>query len=324
VNRFDPEVHTMMRFAERGAPICAAALLSCVIAACRTSTATGAAAPRTPAPAPVAVDAAESRAVVALDTPPRVVVMPSGNAYLVLGAGPEQRAGALTCDVLYLAGDSAGELALPDAQGRLALVASEFVAAFAPIIEVSHVDHMSVTAVFGRPGARATVQRLWFVRDVAGWRSEPAASEHGVAQFPRVVVSLVRDPLEEASARAAAAEFIADADRGDYDAAWARTSALVKATMSRVDFDRTLSQRATPNGDDGTDLYVSFAAPPDRFLPGAIMELWAAHQTAKGPVVETLAVRLDDDMEWRVVGIVQVARTPAPQAEPGALQAAAF
>jgi hypothetical protein len=48
-------------------------------------------------------------------------------------------------------------------------------------------------------------------------------------QVPAVHAEVVRDPDEEAGARETAAEFITDADRADYDAAWAKTSARVKA-----------------------------------------------------------------------------------------------
>jgi hypothetical protein len=244
--------------------------------------------------------------------PARVLVMPSGKAYLVLRVGGEQRGGVAACDVLYLAGDDGAELTRPETQERLVAVAREFLTAFAPIAEAASVARLSVTAMFGRPGASAAVQRLWFVRQPAGWRAEPDATERGVAQVPSIGVSVVRDPDEEHGARSAAAEFLSDADRADYDAAWARTSALVKAAMSRADFERILAARPRSSGDDDGDLYVTFSAPVDRFLPGANMEAWVARQTPGGPILETLALRLDDDMEWRVAAALQLTRTPAP------------
>jgi hypothetical protein len=134
-----------------------------------------------------------------------------------------------------------------------------------------------------------------------------------VAQVPAIDTPVVRDPNEEARARDAAAEFISDADRADYDAAWAKTSALVKAVISRAEFERRLA--ALPRADAGRDgkLYLAFSAAMDRFLPGAFMEAWLARESSDGVAIEALALRLDDDMEWRIAGVLKAipARAPA-------------
>jgi hypothetical protein len=252
--------------------------------------------------------------VPAAAAPTRVVVMPSGHAYLVLSVEPEQRDDALTCEVLYLAGDDAVELARPGAQERVAAAAREFLAAFAPLVEIAPVERFSVTAMFGKPGRSGAFERLWFARAEGAWQPEAGASERAVAQVPPIPINVLRDPDKEASAHATAAEFISDADRADYDAAWAKTSAVVKAFMSRADFERTLSERARPRGDENGKLYLSFPVQADRLLPGSNVEAWVARETAGGPIVETLALRLDDDLRWRVAAVVQLRRTAAASA----------
>jgi len=231
--------------------------------------------------------------------------MPSGDAYLVLRAGPERLADGIAWDVLYLAGhDGGAELARRDAQDRLAAIAHDLLEAFRPIAELGDVDRFSVTAAFGKPGGSAAVERLWFRRDAATWHAD--AAERGSAQLPAVDTDIAREPHEEASARDAAAEFIADADRADYDAAWAKTSARIKAVMSRVEFERNLAAIRAVESDHDRKLFVSFSVPVEPFLPGATMVAWVGRATDDGPAVETLELRLDDDMEWRVSGVVKL------------------
>jgi hypothetical protein len=237
--------------------------------------------------------------------------MPSGEAYFVLRAGPERLADGIAWDILYLAGyDGGAELGRPDAQDRLAAIAHDLLEAFRPIAELGQVDRFSVTAAFGKPGGSAAVERLWFRRDAATWHAE--AAERGSAQLPAVNADIAREPQEEASARDAATEFLADADRADYDAAWAKTSARVKAMMSRVEFERHLAAIRAVESDDDRKLFMSFSVPVERFLPGANMVAWVGRATEDGPAVETLELRLDDDMEWRVAGVVHlVAAAPS-------------
>jgi hypothetical protein len=311
-----------------------AALLASVAAACRAPTLASATSPRTVPPggeakqndrADTAAGTGEhGAAAAAIEAPPRVVVMPSGEAYLVLRAGLEQVADGIVWDVLYLAGYDPAELAPPDAQGRLAAFAQDLLEAFRPIADLAQVDRFSVTAAFGKPGGSAVVERLWFRRDAATWRADAAAAERGAAQLPKVETDVAREPREEASARDAAAGFISDTDRADYDAAWEKTSARVKAMMSRVEFERHLAAIRAVESDDERKVFVSFSVPVERFLPGANMVAWVARTTDDGPAVETLELRLDDDMEWRVSGVVQlIAPAPSemrPQAQSSAIE----
>jgi hypothetical protein len=70
-----------------------------------------------------------------------------------------------------------------------------------------------------------------------------------------------------------------------------------------------------PRADAGRDgkLYLAFSAAMDRFLPGAFMEAWLARESSDGVAIEALALRLDDDMEWRIAGVLKAipARAPA-------------
>ena len=56
-------------------------------------------------------------------------------------------------------------------------------------------------------------------------------------------------------------------------------------------------------------LYLSFPA-TERFLPVSSIEAWLARDTAEGSGVQALTMRLDDDMEWRVAGVVDVSVAP--------------
>jgi hypothetical protein len=251
-------------------------------------------------------DAGTATTTEVVELRPTVLVMPSGVAYLVLRAGPEQRGGALTWSILYLAGHDPAELAQPDARPRVAAVERDLVAAFGPIADLTRVERLSVTAIAGTRGANAAVERRWFTREAGGWRAEAAATERTVTQLPALEPA-AREPDHEASARELAAAFISDADRADWDAAWAKTSAVVRASVSRVEFERYLQSTPRARSARGGALYLSFPVLPQRFLPGANIVAWIARETVADPAVATLELRLDDDVEWRVSGIVVLA-----------------
>jgi hypothetical protein len=235
--------------------------------------------------------------------------MPSGDAYLVLGAGPEQRMGGDAWNVLYVAGDDPAELERPETRARLASVAAEFVGAFQPMAELAKVQRLSVAALFGTPGGSGVIEQRWFARGAGPWRADGAPRQHAVEQVPTIDGKLVRERQEEAAARDAAVEFISDARRADYDAAWARTSAFTKTTMSRAEFDRHLASMRPVEVPRDAKLYLSFPA-TERFLPGSFVEAWLARETADGSGVQALTLRLDDDMEWRVAGLLDVSVAP--------------
>jgi hypothetical protein len=71
-----------------------------------------------------------------------------------------------------------------------------------------------------------------------------------------------------------------------------------------------------PASDAG--LYLSFPA-AERFVPGSFMEVWLARDAADGAGVQSLTLRLDDDMQWRVAGVMDVSAAPPPSvlASPG-------
>ena len=298
----------------------AAAALCCVVLACRTTTGSGslrreegggveaqatAAAPATPEPAPTTIE---------VDARPTVLVTPSDDAYLVLRAVPERRADGLALDVVYLAAADVAELARPERSRRLAASARDLVRAFGTIAEVAQAKRVSVSAVFGAPAGAAEVHRLVFTREPAGWRQEEAEGPDAAARLPPFSAEVVRDPAEEAGARRAAEAFISDVDRADYDAAWTKASAVVKAAMSRVEFQRRLDALPRAGDESGEVPYISFSLPMLRFLPGALIVAWIERATAVGTALEMLVLRLDDDMEWRVAGIAELTEATAASA----------
>jgi hypothetical protein len=304
----------MMRRARAAATT---ALLFCGAVACAGTRASSNAAPPAAPPAastdasgPVAAaDTGESRpAPIPVQARPLVVVMPSGDAYLVLGAGPEQRMRGDAWQVVYVAGDDPAELARPETRARLASIAADFVGAFQPIAEAK-VQRLSVAALFGTPGGSGVIEQRWFARGAGPWRADGAPRQFAVEQVPAIDGKLVRERREEAAARDAAVEFMSDAGRADYDAAWARTSAFTKTTMSRAEFDRHLASMRPVDAPRDAKLYLSFPA-TERFLPGSFMEAWLARETADGSGFQALTLRLDDDMEWRVAGVVDFSVAP--------------
>jgi hypothetical protein len=198
---------------------------------------------------------------VPVQAPSVVLVMPSGATYLLLRAGPAQLGDAVAWDVLYQAGQEPEDLVRPDAEAGRASAAHELFEVFRPFAEVAHLEHLSVTAMFGEPGGSGAIEQRWFARDAGPWRAEGVPRRLAVAQVPAFDLGGAREPEEEDRARDAAAQFISDADRADYDAAWSRTSALAKAELSRTEFDRRLAARSHADTAGDPKLYLLFAAP---------------------------------------------------------------
>jgi hypothetical protein len=172
-----------------------------------------------------------------------------------------------------------------------------------------------VTAVVGRPGASGVIEQRAFVRDAGTWHAEVEVRHGTIDQLPALGANFARDPDEEAGARDAAAEFLADASRADYDGAWARTSAVVKVAMSRTEFEHQLGAMDWMDRAREAKLYIAFPASLERFLPGTVVEAWVA----PGGIdrgIRALALRLDDDMQWRVAGVAQVTSPAEPSSVP--------
>jgi hypothetical protein len=308
--------------------LAAGAVLLLAALGCGTPTASRTAVPPSPStpaatpasPGPAAAAAADERRS---EPPvpaarPIVLVMPAGEAYLVLRSGPEQLASGASWRILYVAGDDADELAQPETPARLASTARDFLDAFHPLAELARVERLSVAALFGRPRGSGAVEERWFARDAGRWRVDGAERTGTIDEIPEVDAGAVRHPEEEAAARDAAAEFFSDAGRADYDAAWAKTSPFVKASMSRTEFEQHLAALRPVDVARGARLYLSFPASPERLLPGTFIEAWLAPERADGSGVQAVTMRLDDDMEWRVAGLVDL--SVAPAAQPTALQ----
>lgn len=278
----------------------AAALLACTSIACRTPVAPRSAASPS---SPPAADARQDGPVpVAVDS--RVVLTPSGGAYLVLRAGPEQIGDDVAFTVMYRAGG--------DAEADLALAAGELLEAFGPLANVVHAGRLTIAAISGKPGGRGAIEQRGFVRDARRWRPEGPARRRAVPQVPTSDAGMmVRDRDEETSARVAAARFISDADRADFDAAWARTSALAKAATSRTEFERHLAPLRHADAAGEAKLYLSIPASAYRFLPGSFMEAWVEREAEGGSRIQVLELRLDDDLEWRIAAFLEMAPGPA-------------
>lgn len=302
-----------------------AALLAFALAAC-SAPAAARRQPATPAVVPVPSAASEPPAATTstlADAPdpredprPLLVVMPSGDAHLILGSAPSRRSDHVVWDVVYLAEGTAAAQGEPGHSERRAAIAHELLEAFRLLAEVAQADQLTVTAVLGRPGAQGAAEQYVFDRRSGDWRADGAPSWLAVPRVPLIVPDVVRDPDAEDRAREAAVAFLLDADRADYDAAWERTSPLAKAVMSRAEFERRLasSSAARPVA---TAPYLAFPAPASPFLPGAFLEAWITRESPRGASVETLTMRLDDDMEWRVAGVAKLTKARPPVAASG-------
>lgn len=288
----------------RSARGAALGLLSLVALACRTPTA----GTRPPGPERLAVPSAPSERVspppVALDAPARLLVMPSGKAYLVLRVGPEEASGESTYGVLVLASLDAGDAQRSDTPDRLVVAARELVRAYGPIADAGGFSRLAVTAMFGTPGEKGVALRLTFTRSAESWDA-PIDGERSAVMIPRVETELTRYPDEETNARRSAIAFISDIDHRDYDPAWARTSAFAKVLLSRADFERNLRRLPARDAGQVHELTLSIPLSAGPFLPGVTMVAWEGRATAVGPTVEMLVLRLDDDVEWRVSDVIE-------------------
>lgn len=246
-----------------------------------------------------------------------ILVMPSGDAHLLLGGGLEQLDGGFVWHVTYLAGSDPAELRRPEADERLASVARDLADAFRPLAQVAQARRLLVTAVAGKPGRSGAIEQRAFVRDGETWRADGDVRWQTIANVPGPDAEVVRHPEEEAGARDAAAEFLSDASRADYDAAWAKASAVVKVATSRTEFERHLAALGWVDARCDEKPNIMFAASVERFLPGTFVEAWVACDGADRGV-RALALRLDDDMEWRVAEAAQLTFAPARSETPAA------
>jgi hypothetical protein len=104
------------------------------------------------------VEAAANVSSQSVEGSPRLLVLPSGDAYLVLHAGPRGLVEGAAWDVVYFAGYDAAVLARPDAEAALTSTARDLLEAFRPLAEVARAERLSVSAVFGKPGGRGAVR----------------------------------------------------------------------------------------------------------------------------------------------------------------------
>jgi hypothetical protein len=139
-----------------------------------------------------------------------------------------------------------------------------------------------------------------------------------MTQVPAIDMDVVRDRDAEARVLHLAAEFVSDTDRADYDAAWSRTSALAKATMTRAEFEHRVSALRRAAGAGDPNLYLALPASGEPLVPGSVLEAWFARKLDDGLALEALMLRLDDDLEWRVASVVELTPTSVAGPTPAA------
>jgi len=286
------------------------------LTACRAATATRPSAEAERAPTALPVES------YVLAPRPQLVVTSRGDGYLVLDAGLGQVGGSAAWIVTYVASPDRAQALAPDARARLAATADALLGAFRLHAQVSQVDLVSIVAVFGAPGGPGLADQIAYRRDARGWQAG-TATRRELERVPPAPLAVALSP-KEIGAPEVALEFLKDVDAGDYDAAWTLSSAVIKATMSRVSFERELaaqSRRPAP-ASPRFELYRSFPA-GGSLVPGAEMEVWFALSGGRAPGLQSVRLRLDDDLEWRVAGVQQVlasapgAATECEPAPPG-------
>jgi hypothetical protein len=273
------------------------------------------------APVPDARAAAEptcgALAAYVVEPRPSLLLTPDGGAYLVLGAGLVQLGSEPAWSIAYLASPDAAAASAPGTGDRLRAAADALSSAQRLVAEAAGATLLSVTGVLGTPGEHGTAEQFVYARRAAGWERVSGPVRGDVRSIPPLPSGAERDPYGEAAALRVAVEFLGDVERADFDAAWALSSAVVKATTSRASFAeqlRILDGRAASRR--RRELYRSFPLSARSFIPGSELEVWFERGGADRPSLETVQLRLDDDQEWRVASIQDV--TPAERRAPAA------
>ncbi|BDG09996.1 DUF4019 domain-containing protein [Anaeromyxobacter paludicola] len=286
--------------------------LLAAVAGCATARRPASAAPAA-AEAPPAAASAPGPAAPAATEAPRYAVEPaatllvlaSGRAFLLLGAAPIAGSqGEPELSLSYLAASDPAPPADPGAAARLASAAQALFEAFRSQAEADGHRAVTVSAVFGRTGAPGTVAHLRFTRQGARWE-QGALEQLAAARLPPLPLEVERAAEAERAGAAAAEKFVDDVDHVEIDAAWAATSAVVKAVTSRATFENQLldlvARRGVAKGRH--PLFYRYVASARAPIPGSEMLVRFESQVEAGRVVEEVRLRLDDDQEWRVAGL---------------------
>jgi hypothetical protein len=283
-----------------------------------TVLAAGAAGCRTAAPQRVVCDVVQPSPQVAQQSPavttfvterrPRLVVTPGAGTYVVLASAPVRIGSRLAWSIAYLAAADPGAATAPGADERLRFAADALFRTQQVVAEAAGAELFSVTALFGAPGEPGVSRELTYAREADGWRRSEALVPGEIPSTPPLPPRFDRSESDEGSAVDVALRFLGHVDHQEYDAAWDLSSAVVKATMSRVSFERGLrTSRAPEDGAARQEVVHSFGL--GAFVPGAELEIFFARPRA----IEAIQLRMDDDMEWRVAGLWTFRRLePAP------------
>jgi hypothetical protein len=173
------------------------------------------------------------------------------------------------------------------------------------VAEAAGADLLAVTAVFGTPGESGTTEQITYFRDGNTWRRSPGTSRGELRLVP-VLPGAGRDLDAEKKAVEVALQFLGAVDRAEYDAAWDLSSAVVKATLSRSKFQQQLRALASRPGAERHELYRSLPIREGGLIPGSELEVWFALPEGTRSSVESVLLRLDDDMELRVAGVKEL------------------
>jgi hypothetical protein len=293
------------RFAPLSILLRRASAIGCLVglaslAACRTVT---------PAPqAPVANSQPERCSPVAayvVEPRAKIVVTPRAGAFLVLGSGPVQLGSRTSWSVTYQAATDRASADAPEARERLGVTAESLRLAYGLVADAAGADLLAVTAVFGAPGESGITEQITFVRDGDTWHRSSGTSRGELHLVP-VLPGADRDLDAEKKAVQVALEFLGAVDRAEYDAAWDLSSAVVKATLSRAKFQQQLRALASHPGAERHELYRTLPIREGGLIPGSELEVWFAFPNGTRSSVESVLLRLDDDLELRVAGVKEV------------------
>ncbi|MGC4000880.1 MAG: hypothetical protein QM767_26865 [Anaeromyxobacter sp.] len=234
-------------------------------------------------------------ALVMVRSAPSVVVVAGAPPFVLLDAAVLAGEGGPALRIVYLASTRSQDARAADTDVRCTGTAAVLLERLAPVLAAG-VERAEVVAVFGASGGWGVALPARASR--TGGRWAPAALEASrPVLLPALPERLARPVEAEEAAVEAARRFLARADAGDADGAWALVSAAARAELSRQAFGQAIG---TP---------PSEGPPPQRWERFRRYELRTG-RLGLGDVVEVclegaggldrLQVRLDDDQAWRV------------------------
>jgi hypothetical protein len=244
-----------------------------------------------------------------VEQPVRIVVTPRVGPFLVLGAGPVQLGSRTSWSITYQAAPDRASADAPDSRERLGVTAEILRLTYELVAEAAGADILAVTAVFGAPGESGTTEQITYIRGGETWQRTPGTSRGELRLVPSFPPVIDRVLDVEKKAMRIALEFLGAVDRAQYDAAWDLSSAVVKATLSRARFQDQLRALVSRPGTERHELYQTLPVLADGLIPGSELEVWFVRHHGARSSVESVLLRLDDDMELRVAAVKELVPT---------------